>query len=200
MPEGAPLPKVEATRSYGADVAFQKRPGGRLPHGRCVTREGAWQRFIHPFDHPDIIAGTGALGLEIVEQCPQVRTIAVPVGGGGLIAGIAVGARGKTPAVRVVGVQAEAAAAYPAGRSCDAARRACHARRQRSRRGSRTRGPAPSASRDGGASAGGDPWPGSLRRGDRPPSRGRILPCVQLRCQLSNVARALWAAPRGGSR
>ena len=136
MPEGAPLPKVEATRSYGADVAFQSGPVDACLTAAVSLAKELGSVFIHPFDHPDIIAGTGALGLEIVEQCPQVRTIAVPVGGGGLIAGIAVGARGKTPAVRVVGVRAEAAAAYPAGRSCDAARRACHARRQRSRRGS----------------------------------------------------------------
>ncbi len=114
MPEGAPLPKVEATRSYGADVIF---------HGTCIedALEAALARadelgsvFIHPFDHPDIIAGQGTLGLEIARQCPDVRTIAVAVGGGGLASGLAVAARGTDPSIRVVGVQAEAVAPFPA--------------------------------------------------------------------------------------
>jgi threonine dehydratase len=69
--------------------------------------------FIHPFEHPDIIAGQGTAGLEIVEQCPGVRTIVVPVGGGGLAAGIAIAARGTDPAIRITGVQAELVAPYP---------------------------------------------------------------------------------------
>ena len=69
--------------------------------------------FIHPYDHPDIVAGQGTLGFEIIEQCPQVRTVVVPVGGGGLAAGIAVAIKGLDPAVRIVGVQAEAVAPYP---------------------------------------------------------------------------------------
>jgi threonine dehydratase len=114
MPEGAPLPKIEATRSYGAEVVFR---GGSVDV--CLTSALALAEeqgciFIHPFDHPDIVAGTGTLGLEVVEQCPQARTIVVPVGGGGLIAGVALAARSKVPSMRVIGVQAEAAAAYPA--------------------------------------------------------------------------------------
>ncbi len=70
--------------------------------------------FIHPFEHPDVIAGQGTLGLEIVGQCPGVRTIVVPVGGGGLAAGIAIAARGSDPSIRVVGVQAEVVAPFPA--------------------------------------------------------------------------------------
>ena len=113
MPEGAPLPKVEATRSYGADVVFHD--GGV---DGCITAALALADdldgvFIHPFDHQDTVAGNATLGLEIVEQCPQARTIAVSVGGGGLISGVAVGARGSDPAIRVIGVQAEAAAPYP---------------------------------------------------------------------------------------
>ncbi|HKB30672.1 MAG TPA: threonine ammonia-lyase [Streptosporangiaceae bacterium] len=113
MPEGAPLPKVEATRSYGADVVFH---GGGVDG--CITAALALADdlggvFIHPFDHKDTVAGNATLGLEIVEQCPQVRTIAVSVGGGGLISGVAVGARGSDPAIRVIGVQAEAVAPYP---------------------------------------------------------------------------------------
>ncbi|MBV9204012.1 MAG: threonine ammonia-lyase [Actinobacteria bacterium] len=113
MPEGAPLPKVQATRGYGAHVIL---------HGSCVedaVREaGAYAErtggiFIHPYDHPDIVAGQGTLGLEIIEQCPQVRTVVVPVGGGGLTAGIAVAVKDLDPTITVVGVQAEAVAPYP---------------------------------------------------------------------------------------
>jgi threonine dehydratase len=69
--------------------------------------------FIHPYDHQDVVAGQGTLGFEIIEQCPQVRTIVVPVGGGGLAAGIAVAAKSLDPDIRIVGVQAEAVAPYP---------------------------------------------------------------------------------------
>ena len=113
MPEGAPLPKVEATRGYGAQVVLT---------GTCVEdalsealayaeRTGAV--FIHPYDHPDVVAGQGTLGFEIVEQCPQVRTVIVPVGGGGLAAGVAVAIKDLDPAIGVIGVQAEAVAPYP---------------------------------------------------------------------------------------
>ena len=113
MPAGAPLPKVLATRGYGAEVVL---------HGTCVEdavaealaiaeRTGAV--FIHPYDHADVVAGQGTLGFEIIEQCPQVRTVVVPVGGGGLAAGITVAVRALDPSVHVVGVQAEAVAAYP---------------------------------------------------------------------------------------
>ncbi|MEU8561252.1 threonine ammonia-lyase [Streptomyces cyaneofuscatus] len=113
MPVGAPLPKVAATQEYGAEVRL---------HGQVVDetlaaaqeyadRTGAV--FIHPFDHPDIIAGQGTVGLEILEQCPEVRTIVVGLGGGGLAAGIAVAVKALRPDIRIVGVQAEGAAAYP---------------------------------------------------------------------------------------
>ena len=69
--------------------------------------------FIHPFDHPDVIAGQGTVGLEILEQCPEVGTIVVGVGGGGLAAGIAVAVKTLRPDVRIIGVQAEGSAAYP---------------------------------------------------------------------------------------
>jgi threonine dehydratase len=113
MPEGAPLPKIEATRGYGADIIF---------HGRTVddaltrAREYAAETgavLIHPFDHPDTVAGQGTAGLEVLEQCPDVRTIAIPVGGGGLAAGVTVAVKAADPAISVVGVQTEAVAAYP---------------------------------------------------------------------------------------
>ena len=69
--------------------------------------------FIHPYDHPDIVAGQGTLGFEIIEQCPQVRTVVVPVGGGGSAAGITVAVKALDPEIAVVGVQAEAVAPYP---------------------------------------------------------------------------------------
>ncbi|MFJ5828519.1 threonine ammonia-lyase [Streptomyces sp. NPDC093089] len=113
MPVGAPLPKVAATREYGADVRL---------HGHVVdeTLAAAEQYaretgavFIHPFDHPDVIAGQGTVGLEILEQCPEVRTILVGIGGGGLAAGIGLAVKSLRPDVKVIGVQAEGAAAYP---------------------------------------------------------------------------------------
>jgi threonine dehydratase len=70
--------------------------------------------LIHPFDHPDIVAGQGTLGLEVLEQRPDVRTIVIPVGGGGVAAGITVAVKAADPAISVVGVQAEAVASYPA--------------------------------------------------------------------------------------
>src|SRR5579859_6918005 len=114
MPEGAPLPKVEATRGYGAEVILQ---GGTLDDSLAVALACAHERgsvFIHPFDHADVVAGQGTLGLEIMEQCLEVRTIVVPAGGGGLTAGIAVAVSEADPVVRVVGVQAEAVAPLPA--------------------------------------------------------------------------------------
>jgi len=114
MPEGAPLPKIEATRSYGAEVILH---GLTIEQALQHATELAAQReslFIHPFEHPDVVIGQGTVGLEITEQCPEVRTIAVPVGGGGLAAGIAVAVQGAERPVRVIGAQAEAVAAFPA--------------------------------------------------------------------------------------
>ncbi|MDT0398418.1 MULTISPECIES: threonine ammonia-lyase [Streptomyces] len=113
MPRGAPLPKISATREYGAEVRLQ---GQVVDETLAAAMEYAHETgavFIHPFDHPDIIAGQGTVGLEILEQCPEVRTIVVGVGGGGLAAGIAVAVKALRPDVRIVGVQAEGAAAYP---------------------------------------------------------------------------------------
>ena len=113
MRAGAPLPKVEATRGYGAEVILTGETVEHALEAALAHADEHGPVFIHPFDHPDVVAGQGTVGLEIAEQCPQVRTIAVPVGGGGLAAGIAVAVSGADPAVKVVGVQAEAAACYP---------------------------------------------------------------------------------------
>lgn len=113
MPVGAPLPKVAATREYGAEVRLH---GQVVDETLAAAQEYAQETgavFIHPFDHPDIIAGQGTVGLEILEQCPEVRTIVVGIGGGGLAAGIAVAVKAVRPDVRIVGVQAAGAACYP---------------------------------------------------------------------------------------
>ncbi|WP_046499815.1 threonine ammonia-lyase [Streptomyces odonnellii] len=113
MPVAAPLPKVAATRDYGAEVRLH---GQVVDETLAAAQEYARDTgavFIHPFDHPDIIAGQGTVGLEILEQCPEVRTVVVGVGGGGLAAGIALAVKAVRPEVRVIGVQAEGAAAYP---------------------------------------------------------------------------------------
>ncbi|KMS68444.1 threonine dehydratase [Streptomyces viridochromogenes] len=113
MPKGAPLPKISATRDYGAEVRLH---GQVVDETLAAAQEYAAETgavFIHPFDHPDIIAGQGTVGLEILEQCPEVRTIVVGIGGGGLAAGIAMAVKTLRPDVRIVGVQAAGAAAYP---------------------------------------------------------------------------------------
>src|SRR4051794_30142068 len=113
MPEGAPIPKERATRAYGADVVFH----GRYLEDALVEAHAFAERtgavLIHPFDHVDIVAGQGTAGLEILEQTPDVETVLVPTGGGGLLAGIAIAVKALRPGIRVVGVQAEGAAAYP---------------------------------------------------------------------------------------
>ncbi len=113
MPTAAALPKVAATRAYGATVELT---GGSVDEALVAAHEYAARTgavLIHPFDHPDVIAGQGTVGLEILEQCPEVRTIVVCTGGGGLVSGIAVVAKALKPDVRVVAVQARGAAAWP---------------------------------------------------------------------------------------
>ncbi|GGM68751.1 threonine ammonia-lyase [Longimycelium tulufanense] len=113
MPERAPLPKLAATRGYGADV---------YPHGAgladalavaCEFAERTGAELVHPFDHPDVVAGQGTVGLEILEQLPDVGTVVVPTGGGGLVSGIAAAVKRLRPAARVVAAQAAGAAAWP---------------------------------------------------------------------------------------
>jgi threonine dehydratase len=113
MPAGAPLPKVQATAGYGAEVILIGSNVEDALREAYAIAERTGAVFIHPYDHPDIVAGQGTVGLEIIEQCPQVRTIVVPVGGGGIAAGITVAVKGLDPDIRVVGVQAEGVAPYP---------------------------------------------------------------------------------------
>ena len=113
MPVGAAMPKLIATRAYGAEV---EQVGATLDESLVAARAYAEETgavLIHPFDHPDIVAGQGTCGLEILEQCPDVGTVIVSLGGGGLLAGIATVIRANKPDTTIVGVQAEAAAAYP---------------------------------------------------------------------------------------
>ncbi len=113
MPVGAPIIKENATRGYGAEVRFA---GTSVDEALVAARAHAEKTgavLVHPFDHSDIVAGQATCGAEILEQCPEVRTVLVPTGGGGLLAGIAAAVKATRPDVRVVGVQAEGAAAYP---------------------------------------------------------------------------------------
>jgi threonine dehydratase len=113
MPDGAPLPKVEATRAYGAQVRFAGVTVDESLRAAAEFAEQTGAVFIHPFDHHDIVAGQGTVGLETLEQVPDVRTLVVSVGGGGLISGISAAVKEARPDVRIVGVQAAGAAAYP---------------------------------------------------------------------------------------
>lgn len=113
MPDGAPIPKVNATRGYGAEVRFFGEYLTQALVAAQAFSDETGAVFIHPFDHPDIVAGQGTVGLEILQQAPEAATVLVPTGGGGLIAGIAIAIKGLRPDVRVVGVQAEEAASFP---------------------------------------------------------------------------------------
>jgi threonine dehydratase len=114
MPETAPIAKVEAARSLGADV---KLSGDSVVEAIDAARERAAEAgltLIHAFDDPDVVAGQGTLGLELLEQVPDLRLAIVPVGGGGLISGTAVAIKSAKPDVKVFGVQVEACAPVPA--------------------------------------------------------------------------------------
>ena len=108
MPEYAPIAKIDATRSYGASVELHGVDyDAAAERAHAIEREDG-RTFVHAFDDPAVMAGQGTIGLEIADQCPEVDTVVVPIGGGGLIAGIATAVVALTDA-RVVGVQAEGA-------------------------------------------------------------------------------------------
>jgi threonine dehydratase len=113
MPEGASIPKVQATRAYGADVRFAGSTVDEALEAAQVFAHETGAILIHPFDHPDVVAGQGTLGLEILNSCPDVSTIVVCTGGGGLLAGIALAVKLLRPSVTIIGAQAAGAAAYP---------------------------------------------------------------------------------------
>jgi threonine dehydratase len=113
MPEKVPLPKLAATKGYGAEVHLH---GSVVDETLARAREFAEETggvFIHPFDHPDVIAGQGTIGLELLDQLHEVATILVPTGGGGLLGGVAAAVKAVKPDTAVIGVQAEQAAAFP---------------------------------------------------------------------------------------
>lgn len=110
MPAGAPLPKVEATKKYGADVVLDGAVYDEAYAAACGFAERTGAVMVHPFDHPDVIAGQGTLALEILEQVPDVKTIVVPIGGGGLISGVAAIAKLLRPDIHIVGVEPAGAA------------------------------------------------------------------------------------------
>jgi threonine dehydratase len=114
MPVDASVPKLAATRGYGAEV---RQVGDSVDEALGAARAEAarsGRTLIHPFDHLDVVTGQGTVALELLEQVPDVGTVVVPLGGGGLVAGIATVLAEAAPHVTVVGVQAETAAAYPA--------------------------------------------------------------------------------------
>ncbi|MFC7427800.1 threonine ammonia-lyase [Nocardia tengchongensis] len=114
MPVGAALPKLVATRAYGATVY---QVGDTVDQCLSAAKEFAERTgatLVHPFDHLDIVAGQATVGLEILDQLPDVGTVLVPTGGGGLLAGVAAVLQRLRPEVRVIGVQAAEAAAWPA--------------------------------------------------------------------------------------
>lgn len=114
MPAGAPISKVEATRSYGAEVVLV--PGvydDAAREAERLTAEHGYT-FAHPFNDPYVMAGQGTIGLEILEQLPETEQIVVPIGGGGLIGGVAFAVKHLKPSCRVIGVQAAGAASMAA--------------------------------------------------------------------------------------
>jgi threonine dehydratase len=113
MPSGAALPKVEATKRYGAEVILEGRDFGEAFAAATDYAEKKDAVFVHPYDHPSIIAGQGTIGCELVEQADEINTVVVPVGGGGLISGISTAVKTLRPNCRIVGVQAKGAAAFP---------------------------------------------------------------------------------------
>lgn len=116
MPETAAIPKIKATEDYGADVRLV---GFSLADAVDAARDfsrDTGAHFVHPYDDPLIIAGQGTLGLEIIEQLPEVGTVVVPTGGGGLLAGTALALKSIKPSIKVIGVEIEPAAVYAASR------------------------------------------------------------------------------------
>ena len=110
MPVDAPIPKVEATRGYGADVVLHGTTFDDALVAARTFEEQTGATFVHPFDHRDVIAGQGTVGLEILEQAPEASSVLVAVGGGGLIAGMAVALRALRPDLRIIGVEPVGAA------------------------------------------------------------------------------------------
>ena len=109
LPDGAPISKVEATKSYGAEVCLVEGVYDDAYNKALSLRDEMGYSFIHPFDDPDVIAGQGTIALELIEQMSEMDAVIVPIGGGGLISGIAYTIKSLNPNVKVYGVQASGA-------------------------------------------------------------------------------------------
>ena len=109
LPDGAPISKVEATKSYGAEVCMVNGVYDDAYKKALELKEEKNYTFVHPFDNEDVIAGQGTIGLEILEQMPDVEAVIVPFGGGGLISGVAFAIKNLNPNIKVYGVQASGA-------------------------------------------------------------------------------------------
>jgi len=115
MPEDSPMAKVDATRNYGAEVELTGAGFDESVDAAQERMQATGATFVHPFEDERVIAGQGTIGLELVEQLPALGTLVIPIGGGGLAAGIAIALRELRPEVRLVGVQAEAVCPFAGG-------------------------------------------------------------------------------------
>ncbi|MBQ2255224.1 MAG: pyridoxal-phosphate dependent enzyme, partial [Clostridia bacterium] len=106
LPDGAPISKVEATKSYGAEVCLVEGVYDDAYRRALELRDEKGYTFIHPFNDPDVIAGQGTIALELIEQLDKIDAVLVPIGGGGLIAGVAYTLKTLKPDIKVYGVQA----------------------------------------------------------------------------------------------
>jgi threonine dehydratase len=116
MPEIAALPKIKATEDYGADVRLVGLSLADAVDAALDFARATGAHFVHPYDDPAIISGQGTLGLELLEQLPEVGTVVIPTGGGGLLAGTALALKSMRPSVRVIGVEIDSAAVYAESR------------------------------------------------------------------------------------
>lgn len=109
LPDGAPISKIESTKSYGAEICLVKGVYDDAYAKALQLRDEKGYTFIHPFDDENVIAGQGTIGLELIEQLPDMDAVIVPIGGGGLISGVAFAIKSLNPNIKVYGVQASGA-------------------------------------------------------------------------------------------
>lgn len=109
LPDGAPISKVEATKGYGAEVCLVEGVYDDAYNKAIQLRDEKGYTFIHPFDDENVIAGQGTIGLELIDQLPELDAVVVPVGGGGLISGVAFALKSLKPDIKIYGVQASGA-------------------------------------------------------------------------------------------